>query len=58
MLHPSMGLERRKSKKNKKFIDHILLLFNFEKPYFDKENMSNEFVGHPLLDDSKRVQLI
>jgi len=37
-------------KKIKKFIDHILLLFNFEKPYFDKENMSNQFVGHPLLD--------
>ena len=37
-------------KKIKKFIDHILLLFNFEKPYFDKENMSNEFVGHPLLE--------
>ena len=37
-------------KKIKKFIDHILLLFNFEKPYFDKENISNEFVGHPLLD--------
>ena len=38
-------------KKIKKFIDHILLLFNFEKAYFDKETMSNEFVGHPLLDD-------
>ena len=38
-------------KKIKKFIDHILLLFSFEKPYFDKENISNEFVGHPLLDD-------
>ena len=38
-------------KKIKKFIDHILLLFNFEKVYFDKEDMSNEFVGHPLLDD-------
>ncbi len=37
-------------KKIKKFIDHILLLFNFEKPYFDKENMSNQFVGHPLLE--------
>ena len=37
-------------KKIKKFIDHILLLFNFEKPYFDKEKMSHEFVGHPLLD--------
>ena len=39
-------------KKIKKFIDHILLLFNFEKSYFDKENISNEFVGHPLLDNT------
>ena len=39
-------------KKIKRFIDHILLLFNFEKPYFDKENVSNEFVGHPLLDNT------
>ena len=39
-------------KKIKKFIDHILLLFNFEKPYFDREEMSNEFVGHPLLDSN------
>ena len=37
-------------KKIKKYIDHILLLFNFEKPYFEKENMSHEFVGHPLLE--------
>jgi lipid-A-disaccharide synthase len=37
-------------KKIKKFIDLVLLLFNFEKPYFDKENISNKFVGHPLLD--------
>ena len=43
-------------KKIKKFIDHILLLFKFEKPYFDKEQVSCEFVGHPLLEtkaDSK-----
>jgi lipid-A-disaccharide synthase len=38
-------------KKIKKFIDHILLLFSFEKPYFDKEKISCEFVGHPLLED-------
>ena len=44
-------------KKIKKFIDHILLLFNFEKPYFDKENMSNEFVGHPLLDQSSESKI-
>ena len=39
-------------KKIKKFIDHILLLFNFEKKYFEKENMSHEFVGHPLIDST------
>ena len=37
-------------KKMKKFLDHILLLFKFEKKYFDKENILNTFVGHPLLD--------
>ncbi len=40
-------------KKIKKFIDHVLLLFNFEKNYFDKEKMSSEFVGHPLLDETQ-----
>ena len=34
----------------KKFLDHILLLFNFEKKYFEKENIKSTFVGHPLLD--------
>ncbi len=37
-------------KKMKKFLDHILLLFKFEKDYFDKEKITNTFVGHPLLD--------
>ncbi len=37
-------------KKMKEFIDHILLLFKFEKEYFDKEKITNTFVGHPLLD--------
>ena len=39
-------------KKMKKYLDHILLLFNFEKKYFDKENILSTFVGHPLLDDN------
>ena len=38
-------------KKFKKFVDHMLLLFNFEKKYFDKENIPNTFVGHPLLEN-------
>ena len=37
-------------KKIKKFIDHFLLLFNFEKKYFEKEKISCDFVGHPLLE--------
>ena len=37
-------------KKFKNFLDHIFLLFNFEKKYFDKENINNTFVGHPLVE--------
>ena len=40
----------------KKFLDHILLLFNFEKKYFDKENIKNTFVGHPLLETAENVK--
>ena len=38
-------------KKMKKYLNHILLLFKFEKKYFDKVKLSNTFVGHPLLDE-------
>ena len=44
-------------KKIKNFIDHILLLFNFEKKYFEKENVSYEFVGHPLLQNKERSKI-
>ena len=44
-------------KKIKKFIDHILLLFKFEKKYWEKENVSCEFVGHPLLENNKEVKI-
>ena len=44
-------------KKIKKFIDHILLLFNFEKQYFEKENISCEFVGHPLLEPKQESKI-
>ena len=44
-------------KKIKKFIDHILLLFNFEKKFFDKENIKNTFVGHPLLENQKKPKV-
>jgi lipid-A-disaccharide synthase len=44
-------------KKFKKFIDHMLLLFNFEKKYFDKENIINTFVGHPLLERIEKSKI-
>ena len=44
-------------KKFKKFVDHMLLLFNFEKKYFDKENILNTFVGHPLLEQNKKSKI-
>ena len=41
---------KNRVKKIKKFIDHMLLLFNFEKKFFDDENIKNTFVGHPLIE--------
>ena len=44
-------------KKLKNFLDHILLLFPFEKEYFDKENIPSTFIGHPLLDDKNKSKV-
>ena len=44
-------------KKFKRFVDHMLLLFNFEKKYFDKENIPNTFVGHPLLEHNNKSKI-
>ena len=50
MCHLKFGYGvRDRVKKFKKFVDHMLLLFNFEKKYFDKENIPSTFVGHPLI---------
>ena len=54
---PQVWVWRKNRVKNiKKFIDHILLLFNFEKKYFDEENINNTFVGHPLIEKSENVK--
>ena len=37
-------------KQLKSFLDHVLLLFPFEKKYFDKEGIQSTFTGHPLLE--------
>ncbi|MDA9596473.1 lipid-A-disaccharide synthase [Candidatus Pelagibacter sp.] len=49
---------KNRVKKIKKFIDHILLLFNFEKKYFDEENIKNTFVGHPLIEKNENVKTV
>ena len=49
---------KNRVKKIKKFIDHVLLLFNFEKKYFDEENIKNSFVGHPLLEKDENVKTL
>ncbi len=55
---PQVWVWRKKRiKKIKKFIDHMLLLFSFEKKYFQRENMSFTFVGHPLLQNQEKSKI-
>lgn len=42
-----------RAKKIAQFLDHLLALFPFEPPYFEKEELPCTFVGHPLLENSK-----
>jgi len=44
-------------KKFKSFLDHLLLLFPFEKKYFEKENIQSTFTGHPLLENEKNAKI-
>ena len=44
-------------KKFKSFLDHILLLFPFEKKYYDEENIKSTFTGHPLLENNKKDKI-
>jgi lipid-A-disaccharide synthase len=44
-------------KRLKIFLDHVLLLFPFEKQYFEKENINCTFVGHPLLEDNEKNKI-
>ena len=55
---PQVWVWREKRiKKLKYFIDHILLLFPFEKKYFDKENINSTFTGHPLLEQKEEGKI-
>ena len=56
---PQVWVWREGRVKNiKKYIDHILLLFSFEKKYFEKEQVSCEFVGHPLLERNDNGKIV
>jgi len=44
-------------KQLKSFLDHVLLLFPFEKKYFDKEDMQSTFTGHPLLEEQSKSKI-
>jgi len=41
----------------KSFLDHVLLLFPFEKKYFDKEGIQSTFIGHPLLEKQNMSEI-
>ena len=45
-------------KQLKSYLDHVLLLFPFEKKYFDKEGIQSTFTGHPLLEEQSKSKLI
>jgi len=44
-------------KKIKSFLDHVLLLFPFEKKYFDKESIKSTFTGHPFLEEEVKSKV-
>ena len=48
---------KNRVKKFKSFLDHILLLFPFEKKYYDEENIKSTFTGHPLLEKNSKDKI-
>ncbi len=48
---------KNRIKSMKSFLDHVLLLFPFEKKFFDQENIKSTFIGHPLLDEKKESKI-
>ncbi len=55
---PQVWVWREKRVKQlKSFLDHILLLFPFEKIYFDKEGIQSTFTGHPLLEEQEKSKV-
>ncbi len=48
---------QHRAKDLKNFLDHLLLLFPFEKKYFDVANVRSTFVGHPLLEKNSKSKI-
>ena len=44
-------------KQLKSFLNHVLLLFPFEKKYFEKEGIHCTFTGHPLLEEQSKSKV-
>ena len=47
----------RRVKQLKSFLNHVLLLFPFEKKYFEKEGIQCTFTGHPLLEEQSKSKV-
>jgi lipid-A-disaccharide synthase len=37
-----------------RYLDHLLTIFPFEKPFFDRHGLANTFVGHPAAEHAGR----
>ena len=44
-------------KQIKSYLNHVLLLFPFEKKYFDNEGIKSTFTGHPLLENQNKSKV-
>lgn len=45
-----------RAKQLAQWIDHLLTLFPFEPPYFEKYGLESTWVGHPVVEISERAQ--
>ena len=50
--------KRRRVYKIKKVVDKMLCILPFEKKFYDSYNVDCQFVGHPLLDEIAKVNLV
>ena len=46
-----------RAKKIKAFINQVFVILPFEKDFYQKHNIEAQYVGHPLLDEIKKIDL-